>query len=133
MADDGFNDNGSNIDGVIRTAFNYFRTRGQQKRFTLMRPVISSNGVPAIALGLDVDFSSTSALSTPTLAPSQFSTWDTSQWNVGQWSNSANLLKDWQTIGAIGMCASIRMNITINGQFADINSFDVQAEVGGPL
>ena len=46
---DTFADAGTNIKGFVQQAYSYFESRGQQKRFTLVRPILQTdNGVPTV-------------------------------------------------------------------------------------
>ena len=55
-ADTGFSDNGAAIPWNLQTAYTYPGGRGLLKRFTMVRPIFASNGVPAPQVGIGVDF-----------------------------------------------------------------------------
>lgn len=130
--DDSRTDDGDAILGKIKTAFNYFGTRGANKYVTLARPVYRSNGTPSIAFGINMDFSDEDPGSNLDV-PSSGSGWGVGLWGDALWSGPASFITDWRTVGGVGYCGAIRMNVLVKGQSMEINSFDVQAQVGGPI
>lgn len=132
-ADTGTQDNGSNIESEIKTAFNYFRSRGKQKQFTMVRPIIQSSGEPSYLVGVDVDYENNTPAGTLTPNPELGASWDDDMWDAGTWGGAVNILKSWTSIYGIGMCAAVHMLATIDGQTCNILSFDILAEPGGVL
>jgi hypothetical protein len=130
-ADTGFQDNGGGITGDIKAAFNYYKSRGQQKRFQMIRPVIATNGIPGILLDLNVDFEEREPTSAPTTTPVTGALWGTAQWGVSVWNSGDQITRSWVGIAGMGMCAAIRLRVVSNGASCVLNSFDVTAEVGG--
>lgn len=132
LFDDTRTDNGDAILGKIKTAFNYFGSRGINKYVTLARPVYRSNGSPSIAFGINMDFSDSDPGSNLDV-PSEGSGWGVGLWGDALWSGPASFITSWRTIGGVGYCGAIRMNVLIKGQSMEVNSFDVQAQPGGPV
>lgn len=131
-ADDTREDNGTAIFGRIKTAFNYFGTRGANKYVTLARPVYRSNGAPSIAFGINMDFQDEDPGSNLDI-PAVGSGWGVGLWGTALWSGASTFVTGWRTIGGVGYCGAIRMNVLVKGQSMEINAFDVQAQVGGPI
>ncbi len=55
-ADNGLSDAGVQIQGNAKTAFVYYGGRGTSKRFTAIRPIVSSDADLPVSIGFDVDF-----------------------------------------------------------------------------
>jgi hypothetical protein len=130
-ADTGFQDNGSAITGDIKTAFNYYKSRGQLKRFQMIRPIFSSNGSPGFLLDLNVDYAEDDPTSSPTATSIAQSLWDDAEWDVDVWNGGNPVTRSWTGVAGIGMCAAIRLRVASDGATFILNSFDVTAEVGG--
>jgi hypothetical protein len=50
---------------TVQTAFNYFESRGHLKQWTMVRPIITTDGSIQPAVGLNIDFGSGAPLSIP--------------------------------------------------------------------
>jgi hypothetical protein len=108
-ADTGEADDDSDINGEAKTAFAYLGSRGQQKRFTMVRPVIRTTGSVGFALNVDVDFSDNSPTSTPTYVEATGSAWDTSPWDTSTWGSAPIVQKEWQSADGVGYSASLHL------------------------
>lgn len=112
---DGTTDNGENINCNGLQAFNDFGNDKLQKRFTMMRPILQSNGIPSILAQMNVDFD----VSDPT-APLSFSgpvyaIWDSSLWDSGFWGTDLAVLKNWNGCTGIGYWAAPRLKTATMG------------------
>lgn len=108
-------DNGNNINASAAQAFNYFGARGQQKRWTLTRPIIASNGLPSIQSGLDVDYETNALTPIAVTSFSPNSAWNVSLWDAGIWGGSLSIFKYWQGVNGLGFTASYRIQGASNG------------------
>jgi len=106
---DEYSDNGTNINGEVLQAFSYFKTRGRLKHWKMVRPIIASNGVPAISAGLNVDYDTVSMPASITFSPIAYGVWDSAIWDLSLWGGDASVIKNWQTIGNVGVCAAIHI------------------------
>lgn len=99
-------------------AYNYFEQRGVKKYFTRARPTIFTDGVPAIALGVNIDFEEKSNTATIGSSPAVGSgIWDSSKWDQSVFSGGFTVNNNWQGITGIGYCASLVMKTeSINTQ-----------------
>lgn len=132
IADTGYTDDGAAILGQSKTAFNYLGNRGTNKWITMVRPVYRANGNPTILLGVDTDFSDNdpgSNLNVPTGGAG----WDSGLWDNAMWTGDASYTVEWQTVGGIGYCVAVRLNALSLGQSLQVNAYDLQAQIGGPL
>jgi hypothetical protein len=111
----GYADGTSNIAADGKQAFNYFGTPGQLKQWTMMRPIIATNGSPAIGSGINIDFDDTGVISTLSYAPSTSGVWDTSIWDAAMWSGGNTIQKQWQGIAGVGYCAAPRLQVASQG------------------
>jgi hypothetical protein len=128
-----FSDNSTNINASAKQAFNYFKKRGANKRFTMMRPILLTSGQPAIGVGLDIDFTDTSSVGTLSFTPVSYAAWDSAVWDTSVWGGSLNVTKAWQGAQGIGFAAAPRLQIASNGIEVHWVSTDVVFEYGGIL
>lgn len=132
-ADSGRTDNGGPIYGELKTAWNYLRSRGVSKLVTMVRPVMQSNGSPSILMAVNSDFSDTAPSGAIVIGANATTLWGSAKWALGQWAGATMVVANWFTCGAIGYCFAIHMKIAASGQQLSINSFDIQAQPGGPI
>jgi hypothetical protein len=129
-------DNDTNIVASVQQAYSYFDSRGQQKRFTMVRPILQvDNGTPNIVCGINVDFETTNVAGSVTFSPATLGVgvWDTSVWDDANWSGGLVVNKVWQGVSGIGYSAGMFMNIAsqdINVRWA---STDYVMERGGVI
>lgn len=112
----GASDFGSNIVAFAKTAYNYFESRGQQKQWTLYRPIFESTGPlsTTIAMGLSVDFSDSNIFSGSMGSSATPGQWDSALWDFAQW-DGATVSRSWRTVfSPPGYCASLRLRIAAN-------------------
>ena len=104
-------DNGEPIVADLKTAFSYFGTRGQVKRFPMMQPVIYSDGRVTPAILLNTDFNDVVPTGTTASGSLSSTNWDEAEWDVDFWPQDAAMLSVWQSTNAIGQCAAVRMRV----------------------
>jgi len=131
-ADTGTSDNAANIEYKIKPAFNYFDKRGVNKLFTLCRPHFISNGSPAIAIDLNVDFSDVSPTSIPTATILSGGVWDTSLWDQAEWTDTINIA-NWLTVYGLGDCATPTIRGAENALTIKFSAYDMIYAVGNVL
>jgi hypothetical protein len=113
-----FSDNGSNIVATCQQAYNYFETRGQQKRFTLVRPILQTdNGLPTVLCGISTDFDTVPLTNQIAFNPSITNTgiWDTSLWDAANWGGGLVTTKIWQGVSGLGYAGSVNLNVASQG------------------
>lgn len=126
-------DNGTNINADAGQAFNYFGARGQQKRWTLSRPIISANGTPAVQSGIDVDFEERMLAPISTGGGTPTSAWDSAIWDSNIWGGDLSIYKYWQGLNGVGFAGSLRMQAASRGVETRWLGTDVVMEKGGVL
>lgn len=124
------------ITAVVQTAFNYFKTRGYKKRFTALRPLITTDGSIVPGVGLNVDFGSGVPISIPSTVASTGAQWDQATWDQSLWPTNSGLVANWTTVDGIGQCASIITQVitsdngTQSGVLLQLNGWDMTMEKG---
>lgn len=129
----GNSDNGSDIVAIGKQAFNYFGNTSQEKRFTLFRPMIQTNGSITFGVGLDVDFSDITITGTTTYTI-ESSIWDVGLWDVAKWSGGLQSIRVWSSpSNNVGYAASGLVKITTDSFEVRWISSDYVYEGGGVL
>lgn len=124
-------DNGSNIEFYGKQAFNYFTPHGQQKSFTLYRPVLAINAALAYLTDIDVDFEDDEMTGTASYAIVSGATWDSSNWDEAYWVAGLDVIKQWTSPNEwVGFCAAGKLKITSNSLTGQWVSNDMVYEVG---
>ena len=127
-----FSDNVADITGTALQAFNYFGSRGQEKRFTMLRPLINTNGTPAVLAGVNVDYSLEPPTAPAVFSPTSQSYWDSALWDAGIWGG-LYVLKDWQGVNGIGYCAAPVLTAAVNGIELHWMASDIVMEPGAVI
>jgi hypothetical protein len=133
---DAFADAGTNIKGFVQQAYSYFESRGQQKRFTLVRPILQTdNGVPTVLCGLSTDYETVDLTNQISFNPAILFTgeWDLDVWDNANWGGGLVTSKFWQGVTGIGYAGSISMNVASQGIDFHWASTDYVMEAGGVL
>lgn len=127
------NDNGANIDSIAAQAYNYFGARGQRKRFLQARPILVTEGSPAVTFGVNVDYQDGDPAGTLSFSAPNYAVWGVSLWGVGLWGTSNIVRADWQGITGVGMCASPRMKVSSQDISVRWRATDLVFEPGGVI
>ncbi|WP_448206491.1 hypothetical protein [Azospirillum sp. sgz302134] len=132
-ADTGNSDDGSVITADLKTAFTYFGTPGQLKRFTMVRPLLTSDGEPQPSLALNVDFGDEAPANVLTATAAPGGLWDESDWDETDWAADRTLRRDWYAVDGLGYAAAVRMRVATSGMDVSVAAFDVLMMKGGLL
>jgi len=133
---DSFADAGTNIKGFVQQAYSYFESRGQQKRFTLVRPILQTdNGVPTVLCGISTDYETVDLTNQISFNPAILLTgeWDLDVWDNANWGGGLVTSKSWQGVTGIGYAGSISMNVASQGIEFHWASTDFVMERGGVI
>ncbi len=133
---DSFADAGTNIKGFVQQAYSYFESRGQQKRFTMVRPILQTdNGVPTVLCGLSTDYETVDLTNQISFNPAILLTgeWDLDVWDNANWGGGLVTSKFWQGVTGIGYAGSISMNVASQGIEFHWASTDFVMERGGVI
>jgi hypothetical protein len=130
---DTFSDGGTSINTDMKTAFNYFGTRGQLKQWTMCRPIFQADGSNGALYGLNVDFADDLPTGSPSFTMSTAAAWDAGVWDSSVWGGSLAVQKQWQYLSGLGYCAAFRMTTQSNGTQLRLSSVDYVLKTGGVL
>jgi hypothetical protein len=129
-------DAGANITGFVQQAYSYFESRGQQKRFTMVRPILQTdNGVPTVLCGISTDFETVNLTNQISFNPNILSIglWDVSKWDDANWGGGLITTKIWQGVTGIGYAGSVSLNVVSQAIELRWASTDYVMERGGVL
>jgi hypothetical protein len=129
-------DNGSNIVATAQQAYSYFDSRGQLKRFTLVRPILQTdNGLPTVLCGISTDFDTQPLTNQIAFNPAtlDIGVWDTGIWDDANWGGNLTTTKFWQGVTGTGFAGSININVASQGIDFHWASTDYVMENGGVL
>jgi len=129
-ADNGLSDAGVQIQGNAKTAFVYYGGRGTSKRFTAIRPIVSSDADLPVSIGFDVDFNDGTSTYTPSSATTTGADWDTATWDVAEWAGTIASQLVWRSVADIGWNAAIRIQTSTQAQSIKWHSVDIYYEKG---
>lgn len=88
-------DNGSDIVGEGRAAFNYFGNTSQQKQFKLFRPLVRVNGNFAYYTHLDMDFEQGEMSNLLSFTAPAAALWGTAVWDTAKWTGELLVVRQW--------------------------------------
>lgn len=118
----------SNFTALMKTSFQYYGQRGVKKRWTMIQPLITTDGAVIPSIGLDTDFRNGGALSLATTVPVSSSLWNQMVWNLDPWGQTENTLIDWLSVSGLGQNAAINLRVDIqneqSGSLFDVALFD---------
>jgi hypothetical protein len=129
-------DAGTNITATVQQAYSYFDSPGQNKRFTMVRPILQSDGgLPSVLCGLSVDFQPLDNSGAITFNPSSqaVAVWDTAKWGANNWGGGLITTKIWQGVTGIGFAGSINLTAVAQGIELHWASSDYVMEAGGVI
>jgi len=133
---DTYADAGNNITAFVQQAYSYFDSRGQQKRFTLVRPILQTdNGLPTVLCGISTDFDTVNLTSQISFNPSILQTgeWDIDTWDDANWGGGLVTTKIWQGVTGLGYAGSVSLNVVSQRIEFHWASTDFVMERGGIL
>ena len=126
-ADTGHDDDDATINGDIQTAYNYFRSP-QEKRFTMLRSLVESDGDISFRLGSTADFGDAGELTTPVSLTNDAPEWGAAVWNVSPWLPGRVHYREWQATNRTGTALSVRMASRSKGANIALFASDVVYE-----
>ena len=133
---DTFADNNTNIIASVQQAYSYFDSRGQLKRYTMIRPIfLTSGGIPTIVAGVNIDFDTQNITGAVTFNPATVvaGVWDVSNWDDASWGGGLQVSKVWQGVTGIGYAAGVYMKVASQRIEVRWASTDYVMERGGVI
>lgn len=111
-ADVGGIDGTERIVAQVVPAWGNFQMPGILKRFTMIRPLINTDGTISPSILLNTDFVNID----PPIIPSDFETsgalWDAVIWGQFTWPQEEFVLNEWQSVDGVGQWAAVNMKVT---------------------
>lgn len=100
---------GENINFDALQSFQSFGNDAQLKRFTMVRPILQSAGLPSLKYIVNVDLSPTVPSDTPSYGGTANNPlWGSITWGAFKWGgNQKYLLSEWQGANAVGYTAAL--------------------------
>ena len=132
-ADNGAIDDTSTISSDVKQAYSYFNAPGRLKRFTLARPVLLSDGIPAVSMIMNVDFEDQATLSEPVYTGGVGALWNVAFWDVDLWAGALQTKLDWQGMASVGYAGSFRMKSVSKNIIVQWAATDIVMEYGGVI
>lgn len=128
-------DSGAPIVASALPAFVGFGSYSQTKKINMVRPIISTAGQPAVVIGINYDFDTTTMPSGVLnySAPIGGMIWGSMTWGTMRWGSTLVLQKAWQMATGIGYTASMAIVATNNGAETRWSAVDYVFENGGIL
>jgi hypothetical protein len=129
----GLSDNGNNINLDGFQAFNALGSPGQQKQVKMLRPVVLSNGAPALNCNVNVDFDTNDTTAPLSFSPVSYAAWDAALWDQGLWAGGLTVTKNWQGATGLGNYLAPRLKAASQGIQIEWASTDIVYEPGAVL
>lgn len=114
LADAGSLDYTSSIVARCQMAFNYYGQRGRVKDLKMLRPLFTTDGATAPALGFAIDFGEPPTLTTPKNVQASSAQYDMTTWDNGAvYPVDNRLIANWATVSGVGTALSLIIEATI--------------------
>ena len=111
--DTGAADDGEPIQADALSAFSAFGGSAQNKKFTMLRPVLRAPNSVRPALEMLVDFKLKLPSAVPTVVGDTEALWDEAIWDNGVWAEEDAIRFDWTSVTGLGYFGAPRMVVSI--------------------
>jgi hypothetical protein len=121
------------IIGEVQWAWSRFGT-ALKKRFTMCRPHIIADVLPAPYVEMRVDYQYGAPVNAPTITEGEAATWDVSAWDETAWAGSFATYSQWIGLFGIGTVGALRLQIrkTVSSIFK-LQSAEIVFETGAVI
>jgi len=133
VADTGTSDKGADIETDVQQAFSYFGAKGQQKRFTMARPIFLADGDITPAIVMNVDYQTREPLGSPAFTGGGEPLWDIAPWDTSSWGVGDTIIQKYQSVTGVGYCGGLRVQTSTQGINVRWQASDIVYEPGGVL
>lgn len=113
--DVGSSDALNGIVGDVETAFNYFGSRGRNKKFEMIRPLLRADQNVTPALELVTDYRERVPQAIPIEITGGAALWGSALWGESTWGDDLGIRNDWTSVTGVGYCAAARMRVITAG------------------
>jgi hypothetical protein len=127
---------GSPVYAAVKTAFVYAGGRGQQKQYTLARPLLISAGSLSPLININTNLMDEPISGEVDVSSGIVSArWDYSKWqpasSPAKWGDSNIQFQDWVTVNGIGYCVALKMQVQLDTNKCDWQGWELQFMKGG--
>lgn len=126
-------DAGANITSIALQAFNYFKSPGLQKRFTMMRPIFQSSGTPTVFANINTDFNQNVSTAPLIFTQPTYGAWDSAIWDSALWGGAPVVFNQWQGATGVGIAGAPAVKATTGAITTYWLSTDIVYEKGAVL
>lgn len=133
-ADNGGTDNGTAIDAVGQSAYNFLGNHNNLKMGLGLQPLITTGQSSRPALGVSTDFKDNATLGTPSAAVVGASVYDTAVYDTSTYAAGDIAVTDWTCVSGVGRSFSVHFR-SEKDSTADVrmalNGFNLIYQTGG--
>jgi len=133
QAENGFNDNGSDIQADAMPAFNYMGLRNSNKTFGGVMHTLASEGDLPIETRIGVNFKTPNLDFNESNFSATGSGWDDGVWDSAEWVGGDEIIERWISTLGYGYNATARLRISTSNQSVSWYSTNYLYEKGGPI
>lgn len=134
----GSGDGDKPITALVKGAYNSFGNAAELKNYQMLQALITTTGNPIPAIGINVDFNDTTALSTEQPVEDAVARWDTAIWDDFPWGPAATTTNNFLSVQGIGHYVSIVTQVTTypnpnnpsSSSVTQLNGWNVIAQKG---
>lgn len=112
------------------TAFSYYGSPGRLKQWTMIQPLIVSDGRVTPSLSMDTDFKVEPVTTPVSEIVTSGAQWDEAVWDEDEWAGAEVVVNDWASLAAIGQAGAIHMGVTVSVPVESATN-DVSLRVSG--
>lgn len=129
----GQSDNTNQIIADALPSFQTFGTSAQKKYFTMVKPYLTTTGIPSIVYGLNIDYmvSDVNGVFSFTAPPGMI--WGSMFWGSMFWGGGSRTFTSWKTVGKDAQSAALRLKVQANGAEVNWQATDYLYQRGGVL
>lgn len=131
-ADDGYSDNGSEIQADAICAWNFLQDPGFSKQVGMVKVSGSTqSGVIPYSVQVGRDYREIASTSTGTATNNTGAPWDTATWDVDLWPTEATVFDRWNGVSIVGDALAVRFRVASNSTGFDWYSTTMTYTKGG--
>jgi hypothetical protein len=117
-----------------KSAYNYFKTVGKNKHWTLLRPTFAATNDFSTAVSIETEFSSNLLAGSPSTTALPTDEWDSGLWDTALWGGAETITNKWVSPASkVGYCAATRIKIASEESQVKWIATDYIYTIGGPL
>jgi hypothetical protein len=126
-------DNNTAITADALQAFSYLGSQGQYKRVSMIRPVMTATGTPAIVCNVNFDFDTTAPNTVLSYTPTISSVFGTAVFGSSLFSGASTIIKNWQGANGSGYAIAPRLITQVKGADVLWMATDIVYEKGAVI